>query len=61
MDSADFAAQFSPWDSGIIPTAVDALFKSSGSAANVVVELYKLNVYGMHRVFKYIFVIQALT
>jgi hypothetical protein len=47
MNSIEFSTQFSPWDSGLCKTVVDALFKANESVADVTVELYKLNVYGM--------------
>lgn len=43
MDPVDFATQISPWDSGVLRTAVETHFKTSGSTANLAVEL---NVYG---------------
>ncbi|KAF9475380.1 hypothetical protein BDN70DRAFT_908169 [Pholiota conissans] len=52
MDTADFCTHFSPWDSGVLKTIIDSLFKTEGSFANVKAELYKLNVYGPGSFFK---------
>ncbi|KAF9475093.1 hypothetical protein BDN70DRAFT_275955 [Pholiota conissans] len=52
LDTTDFAAQFSPWNSGVLKTAVESLFKKEDSMADVTAELYKLNVYGPGSFFK---------
>ncbi|KAF9475370.1 hypothetical protein BDN70DRAFT_996465 [Pholiota conissans] len=52
MDTTDFSTLFSPWDSGVLKTITESLFKSEGSFANVNAELYKLNVYGPGSFFK---------
>ncbi|KAF9483538.1 hypothetical protein BDN70DRAFT_289522 [Pholiota conissans] len=53
MDAADLCTQFSPWNSGVLKTVVDSLFRSNNkSIADVEVELYKLNVYGPGSFFK---------